>query len=331
MGRPRKQIISHETYEICMRTQFGLPFVCSFYMELIMEGIMARVQRDMKVIINHLIWMANHAHIIIDARDAEQCKAFYGEVQKQLTEAVKRLLGKQHLSLWRSNETSVLHLGDQEGIMRRIAYLYANPARANLVESIDDYPGISSWRSFIESSSTLDATSSKICPWIQAPKIPCLPRSAVNTIQDLRLTEQMRANATHKHDLVLQPNSWMKRYGITSSEEIAKVNRSIVVMVREHENQMRAWRKTEGRKVKGMNRLRRETITLNYCPRKETKRISVYAANTSIRIQMIKAYKTFCEKCRECYSRWKRGDFTVTWPPGAYRPPQPSNVNCFLM
>lgn len=119
-----------------MRTGFGLPFVCPLYIQRILEGIVARVQRDMKVVINHLIWMANHAHIIIEAKDTEQCKRFYGEAPKQLTEAVKRLLGLEHLCLWRSNETSVVHSGDKEAVMRRFAYLYANPARADLVDSI---------------------------------------------------------------------------------------------------------------------------------------------------------------------------------------------------
>lgn len=329
MGRPRKQILSNETYEICMRTQFGLPFVTAFYMNLIIEGIMARVQRDMKVIINHIIWMTNHAHIIIEARDIDQCKAFYGEVQKQLTEAIKRLLGKKHLSLWRSNETSVVHLGDAEGIMNRIAYLYSNPSRANLVETIDHYPGISSWKGFLEAPSTLDAEISKTCPWIQAPMIPRLPCASVNPTQDLRLVERMRGMAVRSHKLVVHPNAWMKKFGITAPEEIAEKNRSIRAMVEENEASQRRLRQREGRRVMGANRLRRQPLTLTYTPKKETQRIFVYAADKSLRIEMIKAYRAFCDKCRECYERWKRGDYAVKWPPGAYRPPQPSNANWF--
>jgi hypothetical protein len=47
----------------------GLPFVCRLYMEMILNGIIARVQRDMKVTLCHHLWMANHAHMIIIAKD----------------------------------------------------------------------------------------------------------------------------------------------------------------------------------------------------------------------------------------------------------------------
>jgi hypothetical protein len=312
-----------------MRTGFGLPFVCTLYMQLILEGIVARVQRDMKVVINHLIWMANHAHIIIEAKDTEQCKRFYGEVQKQLTEAVKRLLGLEHLCLWRSNETSVVHLGDKEAVMRRIAYLYANPARADLVESIDQYPGVSSWHGFLAVTDDSNGTITKECPWVQAPMIPRLPLRSVKTHQDLRHAERMLEAAVRSHKLILQPNSWMKKYGITTPEEVAQTNRSIIEMVREYEEGANLRRKGEGKKVMGVSRLRREELKLRYKPKKETRRIFVYAVDKDLRIRMIERYRAFCDACRECYQRWKMGDFTVAWPPGAYKPPQPNNANWF--
>ena len=329
MGRPRKQILSNETYEICMRTRRGLPFVCTFYMQLILEGVLARVQRNMKVVINHFLWMANHAHIIVEAKDAEECTRFYGEVQKQLTEALKRLLGRKHLSLWRSNETSVLHLGDKAAVMKQIAYLYANPARANLVETIDDYPGVSSWRDFAAATADIRATVSKSCPWIQAPMIPTLPTRSVNSRQDMRLTAMMRERKRQSHDLVLHPNRWMKKYGIVSSEDVAATNRSIMEMVRENERRARIQRQVDGKKVMGANRLRRRELTLDYVPRKLTRRLFVYAEDKQLRIRMIEAYRAFCEACRRCYEQWKRGIFAVDWPPGALKPPQPINANWF--
>ena len=312
-----------------MRTGYGLPFVATLYMELILQGIVARVQRDMKVVINHLIWMANHAHIIIQAKDAEQCKCFYGEVQKQLTEAVKRLLGKKHLCLWRSNETSLIRLGDKTAIMKRIAYLYANPARANLVDSIDTYPGVSSWTGFVQIASSVDAVISENHPWIQAPMIPRLPALSVSPTQDRRIVEGMLSRAVCSHELVLQPNAWMKRYGISTPADVAATNRSIIAMVEEHEANARTKRNASGLKVKGANRLRREALTLDYRPKRESRRIFVYAADKSLRIEMIEQYKAFCERCQQCYELWKEGDLTVAWPPGAYKPPQPNTANWF--
>ncbi|MDC0357859.1 hypothetical protein OAO01_03515, partial [Oligoflexia bacterium] len=112
MGRKRRQILSYGVYEICMRTKRGLPFVCTAYMNLLLKGILARVQRDLKVILCHHLWNGNHPHIIIRARDSAQCTHFYGEVQKQITDSIKRLLGRKHLNLWQKNGTSVVPYGD---------------------------------------------------------------------------------------------------------------------------------------------------------------------------------------------------------------------------
>jgi hypothetical protein len=104
----------------CAPTQ-DRPFVCTNYMQMLLDSIMARVQRDMKVQLCHKLWMANHVHIIIVTKDKTACKQFYGEVQKQITEAVKRLLGLKHLKLWKSNGTSVIPIQDIDTACYRIA------------------------------------------------------------------------------------------------------------------------------------------------------------------------------------------------------------------
>jgi REP element-mobilizing transposase RayT len=48
------------------------------------------VQRDEKVELNAYFWMSNHPHIIVRVKDTQAATRFYGEIKKQLTEALKR-------------------------------------------------------------------------------------------------------------------------------------------------------------------------------------------------------------------------------------------------
>jgi len=298
-------------------------------MEFLLKSIIARVQRDSKVIIDHLIWMANHAHIIIQAKDAAECKNFYGEVQKQLTEAMKRLLKLDHLNLWGSNTVSVVEIVGLESVIERIAYLYANPARANLINTIDDYPGMSSWNAFKNVPNTINAAHSEECRWVRQPMISPLPALAVTPRQDIHLVESMRAKTKTSHTLTYHPNAWMTEFGITSPEAIATVNARIIARIREYEEEARQARLKKGWRVKGAARLAREAVNLSYKPARDSRRIFVFALDEKTRIAKIEEFKAFRERCRKCYERWCEGDFTVQWPPGCFKPPQPNNLNWF--
>jgi len=309
-----------------MRTRKGLPFVCTKYMKLILESTMARVQRDHKVILCHYLWMGNHPHIIIVARDSSQCTRFYGELKKQLTEAVKQLLGRSHLSLWQKNGTSVVHYGDAEGVQERIAYLYANPARAHLVDSIERYPGSSSWESFKQSEYTFSAMSTKNYPRIHAPAIPRLPAASVTPAQDNKITNTLKTATKKFHTLTLHPNAWMKALKLDESE-VAERNGVILERLEEFEREVREQRSKKGFRAKGASRLADEALSLQYRPKPGGKRIYVYAVCKDLRVRMIKEYEYFCKLCTDCYERWKIGDYTVEWPPGAFMPAMPPRYN----
>jgi len=288
---------------------------------------MARVQRDEKVIICHFLWMGNHPHIIIVAKDSAQCTRFYGELKKQLTDAVKRLLGDNELSLWKKNGTSVVPYGDIEGVQKQIAYIYANPARADLTDTIERYPGLNTFESFRETSHTLNGSYTKLCPWIRSPAIEKLPCRAVTPTQDRHITETLLESSTRAHTLTLHPNAWMKCFDI-GEDEVEETNREILEKLRTYESEARAERNKKGKKVMGAKKLSAQSLTLSYRSKSITKRIFCYAANKETRIQMIADYKAFCARCAECYQRWKVGDYKVEWPPGSFLPAMPPRQNC---
>ncbi len=100
MAQAPRQIKSNHLYEICFRAREGLPLPVTNYMRLLITCILARTQRDFKVTLCHHIWHGNHPHLLAILHDADQARRFYMELQKKLTEAIKRLLGLKYLNIW---------------------------------------------------------------------------------------------------------------------------------------------------------------------------------------------------------------------------------------
>ena len=115
MPRALRYIESKQVYEICFRAKNSLPLIANSLINIILKGIIARVQRDNKLELCHDIWNGSHPHLIVVTKDAEQCTKFYGEIKKNITEAIKKLLGLEHLSLW-EDRTSVIRLGNAEDV-----------------------------------------------------------------------------------------------------------------------------------------------------------------------------------------------------------------------
>lgn len=64
--------------------------------------------------------MANHPHILAVFEDAEMAEYFYMEVQKKLTDAIKRLLGVEQLNIW-AKTPRVIEVADLRSAVKMIA------------------------------------------------------------------------------------------------------------------------------------------------------------------------------------------------------------------
>lgn len=156
MPHARRLIISNCCYELCFRARSTLPFAAYLVIRLLIASALARTQRDNKVRLCHDVWEGSHCHMIVVTKDPEQCMLFYSELQKKITDALKRLLGLDHLEIWEGDVT-VARVLDLDQAKERIAYIYANPAQDNLVECIEKFPGYSSWSEFARSLTNLNA------------------------------------------------------------------------------------------------------------------------------------------------------------------------------
>lgn len=316
--RSRRYYVSGKVYEFCFRAKQGLPFPALLIINLIIKSAMARAQRDNKLLLCHYVWMGNHVHIIAVVLDAKRCAQFYAELQKRITDCVKQLLGLENLDLWEERPMGASLL-NKDTVIERIAYCYGNPSRAHLVQSINDYPGVSSWQAFSESKPTIEYRHSESVPWIRLPQVKALPSQKISKAQDFLLYKELKAGATISHDLVVFPNAWMKAFGIKSEEEILEINRTIRNRVKNSEEIDKLVRLKLSKTVIGRAGLMDGAIMREHKPAKKTRRIFVMSTCSDLRIAYIRKFKEICVRCAILYRDFCRG-IHVTWPPGCFPP-----------
>lgn len=321
MPRPLRYIRSKKMFHLALRVREGIPFVALSIMRLILQSAIARAQRDCKVILCDYLWMGNHVHMIFVSLDAEACNRFYQEVQKKVTESMKRLIGIPRLLLW-EGDAMLAEVADLKAAIRAKAYLFANPAKADLVDSVSDYPGESSWEAFISCTSEISASVSRMVPWIHYNQILRAPGRSLTERQDRFLCNRILSQSKDMEKLELFPNAWMKVFGIEDHSQVARVNQMIRKRLDMFEEEAREKRLLEGRRVVGKERLKRQEILRPHTPKKRRMRVFVISSCIKRRIEYIRAYKEICTLYADCREKWNLGDFSVQWPPGTF-PPSP--------
>lgn len=321
MPARRRQIVSGQLYELEIRSRSGLPFPCLRLIRLLLASAMARSQRDAKVTICHFLWMSNHLHLLFIAKDSEACTQFYAELMKKITDYMKRLLGLDTLELWEPGGPVLSRVLDLNSALDRVAYLYANPSRADLVDSISDYPGFSSWKDFGASPDS-DLYCEQV-PWIRQPAISVLPSRILNERQDMFLTQKLRKSSKILHALTSHPNAFYSVFGVFDKQEILQLNLAILADITQREAQYADARKSLGTTAKGVNALKREPIMKSHKPKREPsdRKILFHTSCKALALEFLEQFNHFCEQCRDAYHAWRSGDYFATWPPGAFRPP----------
>ncbi len=321
MGKTRRYIEANKPHALIIRVREGIPFVPTDYMNTLIESAMARALRDENVDLCAYTWMGNHAHMLIVPRDTIKCVAFYQELKKKVADYTKALLGYKSIALWEARPV-VAQVRSVADVVDQIAYLYANPASADLVDTIGHYPGVSSFADFIGTNTLLHATHTKSCPWIRNPAITPLASRLVSRFEDRAITTALIESATIEHDLVLKPYVWLKAFGITTPTEIADVKRRILESLLAKEAEARL--KRAGRAAFGADYLRLQPIMQPHTPPPTGRRIYVISSDDKDRLDFIATVRHFCKICKKCYKLClqSRGS-EAKWPPGAIRPHLP--------
>lgn len=313
MPSPRKFMPHESILFVTTRTEEGLPFVQSLILNFLLWGILARARSLFEVRICHFLFMSNHLHLLLMVRSPEDLPDFMRYIKTESSHAVNKLLGRKKKTIWEEDYDAPQLLTPTK-VLHYIKYLYLNPVRAKLVDSIEAYPGVSSWRLF---KNDLTVTYH---PRVPRSLIRELPLPALSINEQRRIVSSWESLELKTNKLVLEPWAWVERFpGI----DVAEAKQRLLNDIAKLEARYRRERKRKRQNVVGPTTLRRQSMLKEHTPETRKPRVLVFCENPELKKQYLKLYRELCKKSSEVYARWKLGDFTPRIPPGMFAPSLP--------
>jgi len=207
-------------------------------------------------------------------------------------------------------------LGNPVDVIKQIVYLYTNPTKDGLVNSINEYPNLSTWNIYNTGGS----------------KIPCIPfkRSDIPRLSSLSPTEDkilshlesLQEPYEEKIELEIDPNAWMEVMQVPL-KDWERINDRIKRIVEKTDQKFNKKRESNNQTSIGTERLISSPINLHYRSKRKGKRSYCISSQISFRVQIIKSIKALIDEGKEIYQRWKQGDHSLRFPIGIYPPSMP--------
>ncbi len=309
MPRNRKLFIRQKTYFITFRTEEGLPLPPTPVINQILKSVICKAQSQYPVKVSAFSFMANHVHLLITVIDPELVHDFIQYLKRESAHAINRLLGRRKRTIWCCGYDSPIVL-DPEKAIEQIAYIYTNPQESNLVDTIEDYPGLSSWGMFITGNHTLKAKR------IRRSSIGQLQSGAITLYEYNRIAVDLHRRALEENTFILTPYAWLNSFDTDLSEQEAR--EQIIARVREKEKEFREARKTP---VVGAFKLRTQEMTRAHTPKKYGKRMICLSSYKELRIEYIGFFRSLCSDAYDVYQQVKERICNIfELPPGMFAP-----------
>lgn len=309
-------------YMVTNRLAEGLPLVANEHINTVIYGVLARAQEAFPEIeIDNFQFMGNHYHgFIVTRGDPQDVAKFLNILDGELAKIIQRLLGRRNTLVW-AQRAHVARILDYEAAIKQLVYAYLNPVAANLVDSIDDWRGVTSWGQLF--------TTAPIHALAVYPRhIRQLPNKPFRS-KDARLyTEQLAATKKIRHlQLQLKPFGFKDCFAESCQLSDEQVRQHIVERVRDGEEQYRQLRIKEKRCVVGAKALAEQNPYMEFKPQKFGRRVICICTDPVLRLQYIEAYKAFCAVCEQAWATMKREASPRDYPPAAFIPARPPRAN----
>ena len=306
----------NDVLEITTRCTCGLPFTAAPFILTILEGILARAQELYPVTISHYTFMANHFHMVLVVKDPQDVSGFLYYFKCRTAHCINKLLGRRG-SLWDARYDSPVIL-DADKLTERLVYHYTNPQRAHLVDSIEQYPHLTTWNLLDEPYTA----HSKECEVVTAERLsPILAHRTLKPRQIRFYQQQVEDAVWCTAQLLVEPSAAYEALGC-GEEDIKAHLTALKQRVSQEEEELSYERKRKGKKVRGAYRLIHDRMDTNYRPQKRGRKMICLGSTRKARAAYIATFKSCVEYCRQVYKKWKKGDF-IDYPIYAFAPSKP--------
>lgn len=297
----------------------GLLLKSNPLMRAILETCLAKAQRLHKVRICHFLFEENHVHIILIVDDPEDVADFMERFKTESAHAINRLLGRRKRTVWCEGYDSPI-LGNPVDAIKQIVYLYSNPTKDGLVDSIEEYPNFSTWGLYKSGETKMDCIPFKRS---DITKLSSLSPSSEEINIHL---ERLKESYPERIELHLEPNAWMEIMKVPE-EEREKINQRIMSMVSKKDERLKKKREANNKTAIGAERLTRSSFNLTYSSKRKGKRSYCISSQISLRVHILKTIKALIDEGKEIYQKWKAGHHSLRFPIGIYPPAMPRMGN----
>lgn len=298
----------------------GLLLLSNPLCQAIIRSCLAAAQLLYPVEISHILVEATHVHLIFTVYNPDDVPAFLRHFKTESAHMLNGILGRKKRTIWCSGYDSPKVLTLTKAIAV-ISYLYANPAKDNLVQSIDEYPGFSTWKMF--------RSGQLVKKWkrLRRPQFRELTRDSHNLAGYTREAERLLSDSSEVETFTLKPNAWLEAFGVTDPKEQERMNNKLIERIRTLEERAERKRQREKKRVIGRENLIKQRIDLTYRPSRKGKRMWCLSDRRAVRIRYIQEFKRLRQKARAVLAKWRMGDMSERYPPGLYPPSMPKLAN----
>jgi REP element-mobilizing transposase RayT len=310
--------------EVTMSIEQGLLLSANPLCRLIIESAMARAQALHPVTICHYLVEATHVHFLMVVEDPADIAGFAERFKTESAHYINTMLGRKKRTVWCEDYFAAPIL-TVSSVINKIAYIYTNPAKDALETSIDNYPGLSSWKAY------RSGRHRKRCPRLHRPMIPFLPGQFYKTYTYKKHIKDLKARASTSHTLTISPDAWMDFFGVETKEDRSQLNDEVTALIKTQEQRFAAQRKLENKPVIGQAALGACHLNLDYTPKRSGEKMWCICDDKSLRASYIQWAKSIKTEAKRVYESWKKGDFIPSFPPGVFPPAMPKLANMTVL
>lgn len=317
--RLRKFIFNNHVLFITTSVERGIMLPANPLSKFVIKAALLRAQRLHDLKISHFIVNGTHIHMIIRVENPEDVPDFMERFKTESATYINHILGREKGTVWCDGYDSpdCLNLGD---VMEKIVYLYDNPVKDGLIESIYNYPGLSTWHIFNGNQKRIFGTF--------LSRNDFYPISQEQDYLGFKKCAKRLAKLGTLKEVKFDTNDWFKAFGITEQEEIDDINDSIRTMVKEREKAKQEEYEEEKKSFMGRIKLENQGIDVYYERKKQKGRKHwVICSDKEQRKLYIAFLKELAGEAREVYEAWCKGDTSRRMPIGVFAPRMPVVAN----
>ncbi len=267
----------------------------------IIGSVMARAIHRYGVKLFGVVWMGNHAHLLLQA-PMQNFADFMCYLNGQIAANVNRYLGRQH-QLW-ARRAAVAQVLDETEELEKLGYILANPLNAGIASAVDNWPGLSSATFF---------TSGQVQRFLCFDRTSWHKKGRPDNIAPFLSTVELR------HELLPQLQ------GLGEKERRRLINKLIKAKTKSSSTSTYEREQDSSLSVRTQLVLRTvlptdrpESAKRN--PRKRSPQPLCHTTNPLLRKLYKQGYREFRLAYKTASIEYRKGNTNVEFPPGAFPP-----------